>query len=114
MRPHAHGDPSRANVDRNRFRLPTGQRRQVSSSRGMSEQTVLGLVIPAGDQLNNREWASLFWLGVLAVFVLWNRETRKALVTVIRVFSNWVIWLPFTGLLIWLAVLIFLASRVGL
>ncbi len=80
----------------------------------MSEQTVLGLVIPAGDQLNNREWASLFWLGVLAVFVLWNRETRKALVTVIRVFSNWVIWLPFTGLLIWLAVLIFLASRVGL
>jgi hypothetical protein len=80
----------------------------------MPEQTVVGLVLPVGDQLNNREWASLFWLGVIAVFVLWKRETRQALGTVIRVATHWTIWLPFTGLLIWLAALIFLASLVGL
>jgi hypothetical protein len=68
--------------------------------------------VPAGNELNNREWASLFWLSaILLSLILW-RQTRGVVLGVIPTAASvWIVWLVFTGLLAWTVVLVLAAYR---
>ncbi len=67
-----------------------------------------------GFELNNREWASLIWLGVFAVFVLCKPSVRSSLRACIRsaftpkLAAVWLIYLT------WIAALVVLAHWVGI
>ena len=71
-------------------------------------------LVPAGNELNNREWATLFWLGALLALVLWWKETRALLGNVARIAANWKIWVPFLALVAWTAILVVLAYHIRL
>ena len=71
-------------------------------------------LVPAGNELNNREWATLFWLGVVLLLVLWRKETRALLGDVVRIAAGWKIWVPFLALVAWMAILVMLAYRIRL
>jgi hypothetical protein len=59
--------------------------------------------------LNNREIAGLFWLGALAVFCLLKPDIRRSIIGILRMFVIPAIWVPFVGLLVHVAVVIWIA-----
>ena len=71
-------------------------------------------LLELGFGLNNREWASLFWL---IIFVLWGlsrKETRSALVHVLRVLLGWKVLVVFLSLSAWIALEVWIAASVSL
>lgn len=71
-------------------------------------------VVPAGNQLNNREWASVFWLSLILLLLLLWRETRPILVSLLPIAAHRTVWLSFTVLLVWTGILVALAYRIHL
>lgn len=63
---------------------------------------------------NNRQWASIFWITALAVFVLARRETRASTVNVLRAATSAKILVPLALLLGWVVGLAYVGSRVGI
>jgi len=67
-----------------------------------------------GFDLNNREWASLIWLGVFAVFVLWKSKVRQGLRACIhsafapKLAVAWAIYL------VWIAVFVVFSYATGI
>ena len=70
--------------------------------------------VPAGNELNNREWATLFWLGIVLLLVLWSKDTRPLLGDVVRIAAAWKIWLSFLALVAWMAIVVMVAYRIRL
>ena len=67
----------------------------------------LASFVPAGNELNNREWATLFWLSVILLVLILRKETRGIVVGFIpSVASFWMVWLVFAVLLGWTAALV--------
>lgn len=84
----------------------------VTAIHGAPKSSAPHPLAPAGNELNNREWASVFWLGVILLSLIVWRQTRSTLLGLIRsVASAWIIWLVFAVLLAWTAVLVMGAYR---
>ncbi len=71
-------------------------------------------LIPPGNELNNRELATVIWLVIAAAFVLWRKEARPLLASLVRFATSRVIVITTTGLWCWTAVLVLVASRLHL
>ena len=71
-------------------------------------------VLPPGNALNNREWATLIWLGIVAVSLLSWKDMRPLLANVVRSAAKPVLVLPAIALWGWTALLVVAASRVHL
>lgn len=68
----------------------------------------------AGMMLNNRDWASIIWLAVLAAFVLRDRAVRSSLRALAHAFFKPVILLPVAGMGAYVIGLVLLARRFDL
>ena len=64
--------------------------------------------------LNDREWASLFWLGLIFVLALLKREVRSGLRGVLRTASNPAILVVLALFASYIALEVWLASKLGL
>ena len=67
-------------------------------------------LVEHGFQLNNREWASLIWIGVLAVWLLPRTQVRGSLGSLIRSAMSpklLIIWVSFV---LWIELFVFLAQ----
>jgi hypothetical protein len=71
-------------------------------------------VLPPGNALNNREWATLIWLGIVAISLLSWKDMRPLLANVVRSAAKPVLVLPAVALWGWTALLVVAASRVHL
>jgi hypothetical protein len=64
--------------------------------------------------MNNREWAALFWILVLAVWASRHREFRSRLQSVLRLLLGFEVLLPLILMLAYIAGLVWLGWRLGL
>lgn len=64
--------------------------------------------------LNNRDWATLIWLGILAVYVLRHAPVRASVTSVFRVFIRPVIAIPLLVMLAYTTLLIYFGREFGL
>ena len=64
--------------------------------------------------MNNREWATLVWLGVGALLVLWRKDTRTLLGGVVRTAAHLALLIPATLMWTWIALVVFVAYRLHL
>lgn len=68
--------------------------------------------------MDNREKATVVWLAVIAVYVIYKSintaDLRKTLVACLKSFSNWKLLLVFSIYLAWLFGEVYLASKVGI
>lgn len=64
--------------------------------------------------LDNREIATLAWLGVMAAFALWRREVRRGAVDLLRLAPHWKISAPLVVFTTYVAGLVMLARELGL
>jgi len=68
-------------------------------------------LIEHGFQLNNREWASLIWLGILAVLLFLPRaQVRHSLVTVIRSAMSPKLLIVWVSFVMWMALIVIIAQ----
>lgn len=70
--------------------------------------------MPSGNELNNREWATLVWLGVAIVLVLWWNPTRRPLLSLVRTATISILGVLVAGLWVWSAGVVVLAAQVHL
>jgi hypothetical protein len=70
--------------------------------------------LPPGNELNNREWATLVWLGVGAVFLLWRTDTRTLVGSAVRTAAHLALLIPATLMWAWTALVVFVAYRLRL
>jgi hypothetical protein len=70
--------------------------------------------MPSGNELNNREWATLVWLGVAIVVVLWWKPTRQPFLSLIRNATISVLGVLVAGLWVWTAGIVFLGEQAHL
>src|SRR5436305_436101 len=68
-------------------------------------------ILATANQLNNREWASLVWLALFAVWALTRAGVAKCLWGVLMVAASWKIWVPFVLLAGWIIGLCWLGER---
>src|ERR1700686_4847792 len=64
-------------------RCPPQLEDQPMSATFQSWLSAIGQVL-AGNELNNREWATLVWLGVGIVCVLWWKPLRQPVLDLVR------------------------------
>ena len=69
---------------------------------------------PSANVFNNRELATLIWLSVALVWVLWNRSVRDSSVGVIRTILTPQILLPLTAMLAWVGLEVWIGVRLAL
>ena len=67
--------------------------------------------MPAGNELNNRELATLFWLGVGAVWMLWRKDTRPLVGSLLRTAAHLALLTPAILIWVWTALVVFVAYR---
>lgn len=70
--------------------------------------------MPPGNELNNREWATLVWIGVGLIWLLWRKETRESSVSLLRTAANPVLVVPAIVMWAWTAIVVFVAYRLHL
>jgi hypothetical protein len=68
----------------------------------------------AGNELNNREWATLVWLAVVVVLMLWSKRTRHPVLVLVRTATTSLLAGLAVGLWIWAAGIVWLGERVHL
>jgi len=71
-------------------------------------------LIEHGVQLNNREWASLIWLGILTVSLLLRAQGRHWLGTVIQSAMSLKLLILWASLIMWIALIAIIAQWQGL
>ena len=71
-------------------------------------------VLATTNQLNNREWATLAWLCLFAVWALTRAGVARGLWGVVKVAASWKIWVPFVLLTAWIVGLCWLSEHVRL
>lgn len=74
---------------------------------------VTSWLVQNGFVPNNREWATLFWIAILALSVLPKREVREPLTGAIRRALGWKLLLVWTSFLGWIALAGVLAHWLG-
>src|SRR5579864_5562463 len=90
----------------------TSVRTQTGATAAATVEATSHGFVPAGNELNNREWASLFWLSVILLSLILWRQTRGIVLGVVPTLASaWIVWLVFTGLLAWTVVLVLAAYR---
>lgn len=70
--------------------------------------------IPAGNALNNREWATLIWVVVVAAWILSRKDIRPTALAVVRSASRPYVVVPAVALWLWTAGVVLAASRIRL
>jgi hypothetical protein len=70
--------------------------------------------LPPANAPNNREWATLIWLGIVAASLVSWKDMRPLLANVVRSAAKPVLVLPAVALWGWTALLVVAASRVHL
>ena len=68
------------------------------------------LQVPSGNELNNREWATLVWLGVVVVLVLWWKKTRQPVLNLVHTAMTSLLAVLVAGLWVWTAGIVFLGA----
>ncbi|WP_316348706.1 hypothetical protein [Desulfuromonas acetoxidans] len=68
-------------------------------------------LVEHGFQLNNREWASLVWIGILAACVLPRTEVRQSLIPVIRSVLSPKLLIIWISLILWVVLIVFVAKH---
>jgi len=68
------------------------------------------LQVPYGNELNNREWATFVWLGVVVVLVLWWKKTRQPALNLVRTAMTSLLAVLVVGLWVWTAGIVFLGA----
>lgn len=68
----------------------------------------------AGNELNNREWATLVWLAIVIVLLLWSKRTRRPVLVLVRTATTSLLAVLAAGLWIWTAGVVWLGERVHL
>jgi hypothetical protein len=69
-------------------------------------------VLATANQLNNREWASLIWLALFAVWALRQTGVAAGLWGAVRIAASWKIWVPFVLLAGWIIGLCWFGEQV--
>jgi hypothetical protein len=64
--------------------------------------------------LNNRDWATLIWLGVLLVFALWHSGVRSGVWQLLRNLAHPKLLIPILAMLDCVSFLVIAGSRLGL
>lgn len=77
-------------------------------------RSVLSWLITHGFVLNSREWASLLWLGVIAIVVLWKLDIRSNLIGVLKIITNPKVASAFIFYFVWILILICVVNRIGI
>ncbi len=67
-------------------------------------------LIEHGFELNNREWASLIWLGILAVWLLSRAQVRHCLEIVIRSTLSSKLLIIWVSFIMWIAIIVLIAQ----
>lgn len=75
--------------------------------------SALGPVL-AANELNNREWATLVWLGGGIVFALWWKPLRQPVLSLVRTATISLLGVLVAGLWVWSAGIAFLGQRAHL
>jgi len=68
-------------------------------------------ILATANQLNNREWASLAWLSLFAIWALTRAGVAKGLWDVVKVATSWKIWVPFVLFAAWIVGLCWLGEQ---
>jgi len=68
------------------------------------------LQVPSGNELNNREWATVVWLGVVVVLVLSWKKTRQPVINLIRTATTSLLAVLVAGLWVWTAGIVLLGA----
>ena len=76
----------------------------------VSATRLQSLQVPSGNELNDREWATLVWLGVVAVLVLWWKKTRQPVLNLVRTALTSLLAMLVAGLWVWTAGIVFLGA----
>jgi hypothetical protein len=66
--------------------------------------------LPSGNELNNREWATLVWLGVVVVLVFWWKRTRQPVLNLVRSAMTSLLAVLVAGLWVWTAGIVVLGA----
>lgn len=64
--------------------------------------------------LTNRDWATLFWLGALFLFILWKPNIRRSFRTLLALFFQPKILVPLALFLGWMLLAVIVGARVGI
>jgi hypothetical protein len=64
--------------------------------------------------LTNRDWATLFWLGALFLFILWKPNIRRSIRALLALFFQPKILVPFVLFLGWMLLAVMVGARVGI
>ncbi len=70
--------------------------------------------VPSGNELNNREWATLVWLAIVIGLLLWSKRTRRPILVLARTATTSLLAALAIGLWFWTAVLAWLGERIHL
>ena len=68
----------------------------------------------AGNELNDREWATLVWLAIVIVLLLWSKRTRRPVLVLVRTATTSLLAVLAAGLWIWTAGVVWFGERVHL
>src|SRR5690242_15813629 len=71
-------------------------------------------LLPPGNSLNNREWATLIWLAIGVGWVLSRKDMRPVVASMLRTATHPVLVVPAAGLWGWTVVIVWAASYVHL
>ena len=63
--------------------------------------------------LTNRDWATFFWLGVIAAYVLWKPDVRRSLRAVMDAFLTPKIAVPFALFAAWMVSVVWVGAQLG-